>query len=33
MPKLTFSARLENLLFGHRLIVVGLFVLATMGFV
>src|SRR5512139_2987811 len=33
MPKLTLSARLENLLFGHRLIVVGLFVLATMGFV
>ncbi len=33
MPKITFSARLENLLFGHRLVVVGLFVLATMGFV
>jgi hypothetical protein len=33
MPKLTLDARLENLLFSHRLIVVGLFVLATMGFV
>ncbi len=33
MPKLTLAARLENLLFGHRPVVVGLFVLATMGFV
>ncbi len=33
MPKLTPSARLENLLFGHRPIVIGLFVLVTMGFV
>jgi predicted RND superfamily exporter protein len=33
MPKLIFSERLENLLFGHRPIVIVLFVLATMGFV
>ena len=33
MPKLTLAARLENLLFGHRPIVIGLFVLATLGFV
>ena len=32
MSKLTFSARLENVLFGHRLIVGALFVLATAGF-
>ena len=32
MPKLTPAARLENLLFGHRPIVIGLFVLATLGF-
>ena len=33
MSKPTFAARLENLLFGHRPVVIGLFVLATMGFV
>jgi len=33
MSKPTLSARLEHLLFGHRLIVIGLFVLATAGFV
>ena len=33
MSKPTLTARLENLLFGHRPIVIGLFVLATLGFV
>ena len=33
MSKVTLSARLENLLFGHRPIVIALFVLATLGFV
>ena len=33
MSKPTLAARLENLLFGHRLLVIGLFVLATTGFV
>src|SRR5512137_1663415 len=33
MSKPTLAARLENLLFGHRPIVIGLFVLATIGFV
>ena len=33
MPKPTLTARLERLLFGHRRIVIGLFILATIGFV
>ena len=33
MSKPTLTARLESLLFGHRRLVIGLFVLATMGFV
>jgi len=33
MSKPTLSVRLEHLLFGHRPLVIGLFVLATMGFV
>ncbi len=32
MPKFSLTARLEGLLFGHRRLVIGLFILATFGF-